>query len=960
MAPTLNSATPLNGAVLLDWTVTDISNNILSNPAPVAGYITVFDTVKRSVTYVSLSPDEMTPPLNPDQSENVADARADANIKYTVKGLTNGSLYVFTLNIYKGSLENIVATASKQATPSTVPSAPLMQSYNVVSLASGVKITANLSVPSSNGLDIDYLNLYIADMATFTTNQYTYLSQSLGLNGTKLTAMGFSTGDSTTLTDSTIDFKLLSNIEPGQVLSIELPEIANNVNKKNYLIWAEAVNAAGASQASNTLEVSTLNTPSPLTVTSVVSGLDASFKVSLSQGASNNSIPLDSVTVQFWDITSSGKINGTVAGTIRTQTFSAKDTFGKLILKDLVVNSSASATPANSTVYAVAAYATNAYGDGIKASISASTASVPTLQGPFKTVVPAKLPVLSDFIGYASNTLKLTGAINSANKYSEPNGTLGAFYKAATLPVFSFSPDYTFKFLDSNGNVVGDKTVSTILANADDQSASVSMIVEKLDTKVGGYSARVEVATSVPPHLAAYFGPLPAPLSFSLPAVQLSEAPKSAPRDAVAIGFVSDNANSGSTKYQAMVAAFPTSTGGVTFTPAMITGLIAKLVAVGGILTTAHVVTVSGLGPISQAPGGAAEQIRDVVNGLLGAEPISSVVLPITANVYGIELMWQAPSDNGNSAIRGYKVELFDRTTLLWAQFTATNKVYINATGVAQVVDVAFTGSPALSGANAAGYGAWLALAVEKPYTAVITAYNANGAGLEKLTLNNIYVKLTPDGPASVTVTPAIAGSALAPGLPRPFNVSWTAGAANSALIVSGNNIYVYDDKFNQLSSAFTVDATYKLSVPASLKRFYVGVQTVASEIATGARHSSDIVFSTLQSSNDAPTITIGQNAFQENSAGNGVFYFTVNNGGSTLTGLTVFVVPDPSVAITQNPLDVNDTAAVVATPQIVDPVNGNIATYQVDLGYKVPANPGFLIVASNATGSNFLARNLA
>jgi len=92
---TLNYARPLNGAVVLNWTLA--ATTLLDAPSQVAGFITVLDTLKNSVSEVLLSPDELAP-LKSDGTRDITD------INYTVRGLSNGTLYIFTLNVYHASI----------------------------------------------------------------------------------------------------------------------------------------------------------------------------------------------------------------------------------------------------------------------------------------------------------------------------------------------------------------------------------------------------------------------------------------------------------------------------------------------------------------------------------------------------------------------------------------------------------------------------------------------------------------------------------------------------------------------------------------------------------------------------------------------------------------------------------------------------------------------------------------
>ena len=983
----LNSATPLNGAALLVWTITDSNNKILTNPAPVAGYITLFDTVKNSVSYISLSPDELAPPVNPDQTTSAADVRNLSNVKYTLKGLTNGTLYVVSVNLYSGSLENNVASGSEQVTPSTVPVAPLLKDYSVVSTIStgSASITVNTVVPSSNGLPIDFLNLFLSDTVTYTPVEYTFVSQSFSNNASALTAAGLAVGTNRC-------YALPSNINAGETLSLTLPSVSS-AGSTNYVLYAEAVNAAGASLPSNVLSINTLNIPSPLTVTSVVSGLDSKVTVNLAAGANASQFALSEVTIQYWELPSSGSTSGAVASIIRTTTaFTGVDTFGNLKLTGLDVTGLT-----NGKVYVFAAYGKNAYGTGIKASSIASTNAAPTLQGPFKTAVPAKLPSLSEFVGYGVNStsstagtsnslLALVASANTQSAYATPDGKLGAVYKAANLPAYTYaaSTSYEFTFFDQNGVNKGSKTVTTIYASATtgNWTAANGLILDELDTKYGSYSASVVVRTEVAAPVAPYFGALPAPLSFTVSPVQISQAPRSAPRNGIANGyrstFATTPAADGNALYYAVAADLvgrnPLSAGVITAADAA--KIVAQFKVAGATPPTTYINTGTN-GTATDYTSATTSGVHTTINGyitsFLGAKTHADITLPVAAvgNTYGIELSWQPPAEDGNSKIVGYKVELNSATgTLLWRQYTTSTYQFINAVAATQSAPADFpSAAVALSGSGttASNFGSWSSLALDTAYSAVITAYNKEGASVKTLTISNIYVNNTaaPVASVAVSVAPATATpDALAPDSLRPFNVTWNAPAnVPASLTLTGYSISIFDVNNNLISSGSqsgSANISYKIKVPVTLQKFTVGVKAVYRDLNNSIQ-SSVFVYSSLTTNSSAPSITIGQNAFQTDSAGNGVIYFTVNNDGSGLTGLTVFVVPDSSVAASENPTETLALASnVVKTPTIIDPVNGNIATYQVSLGYKIPANPGFLIVAANSVGSSFLARNLA
>jgi len=117
------------------------------------------------------------------------------------------------------------------------------------------------------------------------------------------------------------------------------------------------------------------------------------------------------------------------------------------------------------------------------------------------------------------------------------------------------------------------------------------------------------------------------------------------------------------------------------------------------------------------------------------------------------------------------------------------------------------------------------------------------------------------------------------------------------------------------------------------------------------------------------PEITLSpNNTFSTDSNGNGKFYFSVDNGGSTLIGLLVMVLPDaniptnidPVISININPnntYSVNSPFSLNATPR----QNSNITDFILSLNYRIPdVEPSFLVVATNSVGNDIYSKNLS
>jgi hypothetical protein len=93
-----------------------------------------------------------------------------------------------------------------------------------------------------------------------------------------------------------------------------------------------------------------------------------------------------------------------------------------------------------------------------------------------------------------------------------------------------------------------------------------------------------------------------------------------------------------------------------------------------------------------------------------------------------------------------------------------------------------------------------------------------------------------------------------------------------------------------------------------------------------------------------------------------------VDNGGSSLIGLLVMVLPDaniptnidPVISININPnntYSVNSPFSLNATPR----QNSNITDFILSLNYRIPdVEPSFLVVATNSVGNDIYSKNLS
>jgi hypothetical protein len=117
------------------------------------------------------------------------------------------------------------------------------------------------------------------------------------------------------------------------------------------------------------------------------------------------------------------------------------------------------------------------------------------------------------------------------------------------------------------------------------------------------------------------------------------------------------------------------------------------------------------------------------------------------------------------------------------------------------------------------------------------------------------------------------------------------------------------------------------------------------------------------------PEITLNpNNTFARDSNDNGKFYFSVDNGGSTLIGLLVMVLPDANIPTNIDPVisinihpnntySVNSPFSLNATPR----QNTNITDFILSLNYRIPGDePSFLVVATNSVGNDIYSKNLS
>jgi hypothetical protein len=310
-----------------------------------------------------------------------------------------------------------------------------------------------------------------------------------------------------------------------------------------------------------------------------------------------------------------------------------------------------------------------------------------------------------------------------------------------------------------------------------------------------------------------------------------------------------------------------------------------------------------------------------------------------------IVLSWEKPLLNGGSDITGYLVQLYTNSdVLVWGGYTTSMNQLINSASTAN------SGATLGLSSTAAGtYPGNGSLSTTMNYHASVTAINAQGLSLSVAELFNIYVIAAPKNPGSLAslVDPSI--NILSPSAAFRIKATWTAPAATAGFTTVGYNVYTFDKNNDPTFMGRTANPIYYLAAGNTATTLVWGVQTIAMN-ASQKEVTSAIATTTVALAN-IPSITFGR--FETAANGHGVLYFTVNNGGSPLNGLLVFVVPDLTAGEPQlGPLN------VISQPNIVD---GALAQYQVTLSYPVPASrQSYLIVASNTIGSGYIAKNLS
>jgi hypothetical protein len=129
-------------------------------------------------------------------------------------------------------------------------------------------------------------------------------------------------------------------------------------------------------------------------------------------------------------------------------------------------------------------------------------------------------------------------------------------------------------------------------------------------------------------------------------------------------------------------------------------------------------------------------------------------------------------------------------------------------------------------------------------------------------------------------------------------------------------------------------------------------------------------IFNSQFSFYNVPVISLANTTFERDSNGNGKFNFSVNNGGSSLIGLLVMVLPDVNIPTNIDPVinidtsnSVNKTYTVASSYGLTFTTrpDGITTDFVLSLNYKIPVpDPSYLVVATNSVGNDVYYGNLS
>jgi hypothetical protein len=235
-----------------------------------------------------------------------------------------------------------------------------------------------------------------------------------------------------------------------------------------------------------------------------------------------------------------------------------------------------------------------------------------------------------------------------------------------------------------------------------------------------------------------------------------------------------------------------------------------------------------------------------------------------------------------------------------------------------------------------------------------------------------IYINLPPDPVSNIYSYQLLDKNYNDSAMPTTgkVTISWTSPSIASGLTFIRYDIFKYtsnafDDTTATLYSSPTTTTFTTDTLPVS-SPFYFGIKVVTKDIYdtvyTSAVNNSSYTFTSV------PTISLpASGGFTIAGNENGIVTFYVNNGGSSLIGLTIMVLPDASIATNVDPVtiaSINNGVFSVGTGKTLSVTANsggvNNDQYVLSLNYKIPYTPSYLIVATNGVGSDVYYANLS
>src|SRR2546430_6988032 len=279
-----------------------------------------------------------------------------------------------------------------------------------------------------------------------------------------------------------------------------------------------------------------------------------------------------------------------------------------------------------------------------------------------------------------------------------------------------------------------------------------------------------------------------------------------------------------------------------------------------------------------------------------------------------IGLTWTAPSDNGGSAITGYKIERSADGGATWSTVVAN------------------------TGSSATAYSD-IGLAHTTAYTYRVSAINSAGTGSPSATASATTLAVAPSPPTGLTATAASSSSQI--------NLSWTAPADNGGSAITGYMIERSTDggsTWSVLVANTGSTATTYSNVGLSPNTSYTYRMSTINSVGTGSP-STTASATTVAVVPSAPT---GLTATAASSSQINLSWTAPNNGGSAITGYKI-----------ERSTDGGSTWSTVV------PNSGSTATAYSDTGLSAGTSYTYKVSAINAVGvsspsSNTSATTLA